>query len=218
MKITSKIFLCIAAIAMVSLFSACEKEDYGSSSEKQYVHVDDIQINVESVDFVMGVNGTSAIVPKLSPSSVTPQDLVWTSSNPSVVTVDNNGVLTAHSDGEAVITIASQDRSIVKTCKVAVSHVKLTTLKLNNHDCILDEGQVMNLSVDLQPTNAYYQNVAWRTDKPSVATVENGKVTAVRAGTANIIVSCIDGLVDTCKVTVSSTENVTYKPYEKVEW
>ena len=179
MKITSKIFLCIAAIAMVSFFSACEKEDYGSSSEKQYVHVDDMQINVESVDFVMGVNGTSAIVPQLSPSTVTPQDLVWTSSNPSVVTVDNNGVLTAHSDGEAIITIASQDRSIVKTCKVAVSHVKLTTLKLNYDDYTLREGGVMNLSVALQPANAYYQNIAWRTEDASVATVENGKVIKV---------------------------------------
>ena len=219
MKITSKIFLCIAAIAMVSFFSACEKEDYGSSSEKQYVHVDDMQINVESVDFVMGVNGTSAIVPQLSPSTVTPQDLVWTSSNPSVVTVDNNGVLTAHSDGEAIITIASQDRSIVKTCKVAESHVKLTTLKLNYDDYTLREGGVMNLSVALQPANAYYQNIAWRTEDASVATVENGKVTAVRAGKVDIIASCLDGLEDTCHVTVkSNTENITFDPYVKVEW
>lgn len=204
---------------MTSFFSACESEDYGSgSSEKKYVHVDDIQVDVESVDFMLGVNGTATIVPQLSPSTVTPQDLIWTSSNPSVVTVDNNGVLTAYSDGDAVITISSQDRSIVKTCKVAVKHVELETLKLNNNACILNEGQVMNLSVTLLPANAYYQNVAWRTDKPSVATVENGKITAVRAGTANIIVSCIDGLVDTCKVTVSSTENVTFDPYEKVEW
>jgi uncharacterized protein YjdB len=219
MKITSKIFLCIAAIAMVSFFSACEKEDYGSSSEKQYVHVDDMQINVESVDFVMGVNGTSAIVPQLSPSSVTPQDLVWTSSNPSVVTVDNNGVLTAHSDGEAVITIASQDRTIVKTCNVSVSHVKLTTLKLSYKDYTLQEGGVMNLSVALHPANAYYQNIAWRTGDASVATVENGKVTAVRAGKVDIIASCLDGLEDTCHVTVkSNTENITFDPYVKVEW
>ena len=204
---------------MVSLFSACEKEDYGSSSEKQYVHVDDIQINVESVDFVMGVNGTSAIVPQLSPSSVTPQDLVWTSSNPSVVTVDNNGVLTAHSDGEAVITIASQDRTIVKTCNVSVSHVKLTTLKLSYKDYTLQEGGVMNLSVALHPANAYYQNIAWRTGDASVATVENGKVTAVRAGKVDIIASCLDGLEDTCHVTVkSNTENITFDPYVKVEW
>lgn len=219
MKITSKIFLCIAAIAMVSLFSACEKEDYGSSSEKQYVHVDDIQINVESVDFVMGVNGTAAIIPQLSPSTVTPQDLIWTSSNPSVVTVDDNGVLTAHSDGEAVITIASQDRTIVKTCNVSVSHVKLTTLKLSYKDYTLQEGGVMNLSVALHPANAYYQNIAWRTGDASVATVENGKVTAVRAGKVDIIASCLDGLEDTCHVTVkSNTENITFDPYVKVEW
>jgi uncharacterized protein YjdB len=144
---------------------------------------------------------------------------VWTSSNPSVVTVDNNGVLTAHSDGEAVITIASQDRTIVKTCNVSVSHVKLTTLKLSYKDYTLQEGGVMNLSVALHPANAYYQNIAWRTGDASVATVENGKVTAVRAGKVDIIASCLDGLEDTCHVTVkSNTENITFDPYVKVEW
>lgn len=204
---------------MASFFSACESEDYGSSSEKQYVHVDDIQINVESVDFVMGVNGTAAIVPQLSPSTVTPQDLIWTSSNPSVVTVDNNGVLTAHSDGEAIITIMSQDRSLARSCKVSVSHVKLTTLQLDYEDYTMQENAEMTLSVTKAPANAYYQNVAWRTTNASVATVENGKVTAVRAGKADIIVSCMDGLEDTCHVTVkSNTENVTFKPYEKIKW
>lgn len=219
MKILSKIFLCGAGIAMASFFSACESEDYGSSSEKQYVHVDDIQINVESVDFVMGVSGTAAIVPQLSPSTVTPQDLVWTSSNPSVVTVDNSGMLIAHSDGEAVITIASQDRSIVKTCNVSVSHVKLSLLQLNHKEYTLQEGGEMTLSVALQPANAYYKNVAWRTTKASVATVENGKITAIRAGEADIIASSIDGLEDTCHVTVkSNTENVIFNPYVKGEW
>lgn len=219
MKMTSKIFLCIASIAMASFFSACESEDYGSSSEKQYVHVDDIQINVESVDFVMGVNGTAAIVPQLSPSTVTPQDLIWTSSNPSVVTVDNNGVLTAHSDGEAIITITSQDRTIVKTCKVSVSHIKLTTLQLDYEDYTMQEGAEITLSVTKQPANAYYQNIAWKTTNASVATVENGKVTAVRAGKVDIIASCMDGLEDTCHVTVkSNTENVIYNPYVKGEW
>ena len=216
---TSKIFLCIAGIAMVSFFSACESEDYGSSSEKQYVHVDDIQINVESVDFVMGINGTATIVPQLSPSTVTSQDLIWTSSNPSVVTVDNNGVLTAHSDGEAVITIASQDRTIIKTCMVSVSHIRLTTLQLDYEDYTMQEGAEMSLSVTKQPANAYYQNIAWRTTNASVAIVENGKVTAVRAGKADIIASCLDGLEDTCHVTVkSNTENVIFNPYVKVEW
>lgn len=219
MKIISKIFLCIAGVAMVSLFSACESEDYGSSSEKQYVHVDDIQINVESVDFVMGVNSTGTIVPQLSPNTVIPQDLIWTSSNPSVVTVDNNGVLTAHSDGEAVITIASPDRSLVRTCKVSVSHVKLTMLQLDYEEYALQEGGVMTLSVAKQPENAYFQNVSWRTTDASVVTVQEGKVTAVRAGKADIIVSCMDGLEDTCHVAVkSNTENVTFNPYVKVEW
>ena len=204
---------------MASFFSACESEDYGSSSEKQYVHVDDIQINVESVDFVMGVNGTAAIVPQLSPSTVTPQDLIWTSSNPSVVTDHNNGVLTAHSDGEAIITITSQDRTIVKTCKVSVSNIKLTTLQLDYEDYTMQEGAEIALSVTKQPANAYYQNIAWRTTNASVATVENGKVTAVRAGKVDIIASCMDGLEDTCHVTVkSNTENVIYNPYVKGEW
>lgn len=221
MKIISKISLCLASLAMVSMFSACDSEDYGNgnSDAKQSVHVDDIQIKVESVDFVMGVNGTATLEALISPSTVTPQDLVWTSSNPAVVSVDNLGVLTAHSDGEAIITVSSQDYSLARTCKVTVSHVKLALLKLNYDEYNMQEGAELDLSVTKQPSNAYYQNITWKTTNSAVAVVSEGKVTAVRAGKADIIASNLDGLTDTCHVTVASnTENVTFKPYEKVEW
>lgn len=221
MKMISKISLCLASLAMVVMFSACDSEDYsnGNSDAKQYVHVDDIQINVESVDFVMGINGTATLEALISPSTVTPQDLVWTSSNPAVVSVDNLGVLTAHSDGDAVITVSSQDHSVYKTCKVTVSHVKLTELKLNYDAYGMHEGAELNLSVTKQPANAYYQNITWKTTNSAVAVVSEGKVTAVRAGKADIIASNLDGLADTCHVTViSNTENVTFEPYNKVEW
>ena len=221
MKMTSKISLYLASLAMVAVFSACDSEDYGngSSSEKQYVHVDDIQIVNESMDFVMGINGTATLEAIVSPSTVSPQDLVWTSSNPAVVSVDNLGVLTAHSDGEAVITVSSQDYSLCKTCKITVSHVKLTELKLDYDDYNMQEGAEFTLSVTKQPANAYYQNITWKTTNSAVAVVSEGKVTAVRAGKADIIASNLDGLADTCHVTViSNTENVTFKPYDKVEW
>ncbi len=219
MKMISKIFLCLLGMAMLTVFSACESEDYGTNNVQETVYVDDIKVSVESVDFVMGVNNSTTLAVVLSPSTVTPQDLIWTSSNPSVVSVDNSGVLTAFSDGEAIITISSQDRSVVKTCNVKVSHVKLSTMKLNINEYQLQEGGELTLSVTKEPNNAYFQNISWRSTDTSVAVVDNGNITAVRAGKVDIIASCLDGLEDTCHVTVlSNTGNVTFKPYEKVEW
>lgn len=51
-----------------------------------------------------------------------------------------------------------------------------------------------------------YGEVTWSSDNDTVATVENGVVTAVGAGNATITVTAADGLTDTCVIEVLSSE------------
>jgi hypothetical protein len=73
-----------------------------------------------------------------------------------------------------------------------------------------DIGSTRPLTVDVQPENATNKELRWRSDRPSVAKVENGVITAVGFGDATITVTTVDGgLTDTFRVAVLTPENET---------
>jgi len=84
--------------------------------------------------------------------------------------------------------------------KVAVTGVSLKPNTLS-----LKVGEAETLSAVVIPANADNKTVSWSTSDPSVATVANGLVTAVKEGSATITVTTIDGgKTATCAVTVSA--------------
>ena len=131
--------------------------------------------------------------------------ITYTSSNPAVATVDQNGKVTAVSEGEAVITV-SMDETIkswyaaaTRSYNVVVKELKIidkSTMKMR----VGDTGQ---LTATLAP-DATDKTVTWSSDKPAIASVDaTGKVTAVAVGTATITAKAGDKTA-TCTVTVNN--------------
>ena len=79
-------------------------------------------------------------------------------------------------------------------------------VSLDKTELALTVGDTQTLTATITPDDANNKNVSWSSDKPSVATVdENGTVTAVAAGTANITVKTVDGeKTAVCAVTVTA--------------
>ena len=83
----------------------------------------------------------------------------------------------------------------------------------------LTEGETAVLTATIYPENATEKIVSWTTSNAEVATVENGTVTAVAVGTAEIIVVTANGQTASCAVTVKATnmdgdiENIEEKPW-----
>jgi uncharacterized protein YjdB/endonuclease I len=91
-----------------------------------------------------------------------------------------------------------------RAAAVAVTSVSLapTTLALN-------VGQTSILVATISPTNATNKAVTWSSNNNSIATVANGVVTAVAAGSATITVTTADGgHTATCAVTVTNVKTV----------
>ena len=86
------------------------------------------------------------------------------------------------------------------------SAVAVTGVTLNKSELTLEEGTSEQLTATVAPTNATNKTVSWSSDKPDIASVDaTGKVTAKKAGTANIIVTTEDGSKTAeCKVTVTA--------------
>lgn len=123
--------------------------------------------------------------------------LTWSSSNSAVATV-SNGKVTAKSAGTAVITVT--DGVKTSQCMVTITKTetpKEVTLKLAKSSLDLKVGGSETLSV----TYTGDKSLSWTSSNTAVATVKNGKVTAVSAG--NAVISVTDGVKTVqCRVTV----------------
>lgn len=97
------------------------------------------------------------------------------------------------------------------------STVAVTSVSLNKSSLTLEPGGSETLTATVAPSNATDKTVTWSTSNSGVATVENGKVTAVKEGEATIT-SKAGGKEASCKVTVKkaviAVESVTLNKTE----
>ena len=150
---------------------------------------------------------TLTLTAKVSPADADNPAVTWSSDKPKVAKVDENGKITALSKGTAVITCTAKDGSGVKaTCTVTVKDALVTKITLNKTKATLKVGKTLKLKVKkFAPASPLNSKVKWTSNKPKIAKVDkNGKVTALKKGTAIITCAAQDGSKKkaTCKITV----------------
>lgn len=88
-----------------------------------------------------------------------------------------------------------------------VTEVKVTGVSLDKTSVELAVGETLTLVATVQPADATNKNVTWASDHPEVVSVDNGKVTAVAAGTATVTVTTVDGgYTASCTVVVKPVD------------
>ena len=152
---------------------------------------------------------TATLVATVVPSNATNKKVIWSSNNSSVATVEN-GTVIAVSGGNATITVTTEDGNHPATCEVVVTDlVPVTGVTLSQTELSLEKGETADLTATVSPADATNQKVTWSSNNTTVATVENGKVTAVSGGKATISVTTEDGNhTATCEVTVTEEDVV----------
>ena len=114
---------------------------------------------------------------------------------------EQNVTCTVDQNGNVSISVAKGGKYVLKK-KISVA-VKVKSVSLNKTKLTLKPGESFTLKATVLPADATNKGVEWESKKTSVATVKDGKVTAKKAGTADIIVKTKDGgFKATCKVTV----------------
>lgn len=163
-------------------------------------------VGLNKTELALEVGKTGTLEAIVEPSDATNKNVTWSSSNSEVATVDN-GVVTAVSAGTAIITVTTEDGAKTATCKVTVNApqtVPVTGVTLDKTSLDLKTGDNTTLTATVNPESATNKDVTWISDKPEIAAVEGGTVTAKAEGTATITVTTIDGgKIATCKVTVT---------------
>ena len=192
----------------------------GCTEDPAPIAVASVRLNYTSMTLVEGDNQT--LMATILPSNAENQNVLWSSTNVSVATVAE-GVVTAIKPGSATIIVATEDGGKTATCSVTVKAkvYPVTGVTLDKTSYELTEGDAFTLTATVNPSNATNKAVRWTSSQPSVATVSNGTVTALQAGTTVITVTTEDGgKTATCSVTViipvtSVSLNVTKMTIEK---
>lgn len=136
-------------------------------------------------------------------ASVEPADtgfeITWTSDNPDVASVDENGLVTGVANGYA--TISAKAGGKTGSCSITVIGQPLESIDLVEESLNLTEGDEVALTLKISPEGAAYNHIAWTSSAPEIVSVSNGTIKALREGHATIEVD-VDGMTDECTVNV----------------
>ncbi len=173
-------------------------------------HVKSIAIQEDDLTRVLvAQNGTKRLGVSVEPSYAENQSVTWTSSDPSVASVDDNGIVTGHKAGAScTITAVSKDNSnAVSSCTVFVPNaVNSITLNKTSLDIMVEE--TFQLTYEVDPQDTPYKDVIWTSSNPSVASVaSDGIVTGVAASETPVTITATS--VATPSVSASCTVYVS---------
>ena len=164
-------------------------------------------ITLDQTAVTLKATETATLTATVLPETTTNKEVVWTSSDNEVASVEN-GVVTAHKVGTATITATTTDGSeLTATCEVTVEETLATSITLDQSAVILKATETATLTATVLPETTTDKGVVWTSSDNEVASVENGVVTAHKVGTATITATTTDGseLTATCEVTVEAT-------------
>lgn len=167
-------------------------------------------IDVSSIGFnksiyEVGINSTAQSIINYNPSNATYKAVTFVSSNPSVATVDENGLIKGISAGNTVITATTKHGNAKATVNVRVKNIPASSVSLNQTEVSLNKNGIFTLSAQVNPNNASDKTVNYSSNNNNVAVVDKyGTITAKESGTAIITVTPNGGgASSTCIVRVS---------------
>ena len=158
-------------------------------------------ITLDQTSASLKVGETVTLTATVNPSDATDKTVTWSTTDATVATV-SNGVVTAKKVGTATITAKAGDKTA--TCTITVVPTPVTSVTLNQTSAQLKAGETVTLTATVNPSDATDKTVTWSTTDATVATVNNGVVTAKKVGTATITAKAGDKTA-TCAVTVVAT-------------
>lgn len=175
-------------------------------TKKIMVTVSEVPVESVSLDKSQAsihVGETVSLVKTITPSNATNKDVTWTSSDISVATVSDSGVVTAKKAGKTTITVTTNNNMTAK-CIVTVleNDVPITAITLNKTSIYTTVDDKIIIEATIEPANATNKKITWETSDPNVATVSDGVVLTKGVGTATITATTNNGKKATCKVTV----------------
>lgn len=173
-------------------------------------------IYLDSTNYSLRVGGThQTVVEALNEEDnsryVVTEDLTFSSADSEIASVDENGLVTAHSEGETVITVLYKTVPVQITVKVSYVAPVLVNIASESNKYTLEKGKTQQTVIKAVYDDDTYlpltDDLVFTSLDESIATVDhNGLITAKSAGTVQIKVSYSD-ITIVIEVTVKDNAN-----------
>jgi uncharacterized protein YjdB len=165
-----------------------------------------VGVSIGKSETTISVNGVETLNHTVSPQNATNKNVMWSSNDTSVVTVDGNGKITGISAGSATVTLTSEDGGFTSSCVITVSNetIAVTGVSLNKTALTVSVNGTEQLSATVAPENATDKNVTWSSNASDIVTVNaEGLITGIAVGTATVTATSEDGgFTASCVITV----------------
>lgn len=174
-----------------------------------HVPVKDVALNENNLTLNVGEKTT--LIATVTPEEAVNKAVKWESSNEEVVTVDENGQISAIRSGEAVITVTTLEGNYQDTCNVKVKEpvtiIPVKGIAIDNTSAEIGIGQRINILATISPENATNKNISWTSSDENVATVDgSGNIIGLAAGNTTITATTEDGGYSAqCEIVVKET-------------
>lgn len=189
-------YLFAAAMACL-MMSGCNEESV--PEENGPVSVSEVVLSQTEAEIPR--DGSLQLTFSVLPDNAEYDLAVWESSDEEIAAVDDNGLVTGVSVGEAAVSVTVD--GVKAECRVSVVGIPVESVELSENELALTKGETAQLTAVVLPENADNRTVSWTTTDAGVAAVDSdGLVTAVAAGTATIKASAGNVSAE-CTVTVS---------------
>lgn len=163
---------------------------------------------ITSEDGKIFVTDELQLAAEILPADHTYSLITWGTSDPSVATVDENGLMTATGEGHVTIYAAANDKSGVRgsiefDINKYIEAEEIDIQPVTDPVCV-NLGDIV-LDVTYAPAGATIGSVEWSSDDETVATVRRGVVTPRGFGSCNITAKCLKtGFTKTISFSVES--------------
>ncbi len=171
------------------------------------------EITLEKEKTILYVDETEDLIVTVNPEDATNKKLIWESDDETVVTVDENGKITAIGEGTATVTVTSEDDPTKKDTIIVKVKIPVEDIVIENEDTEIAIGEELQLTVTVNPDTASVKDLEYTSSNESVAKVDNfGKIIPVGEGTTVITVTSKDNpeITETITITVVMYK-VTYE-------
>jgi len=188
---------------------------------KEPVKVTGISLNFTTAN--LKKDETLQLAATVSPADASNKNIAWASSDKSIATVNDDGLVTAVAYGSVSVTCTAQDGSGKQaTCAVTVKEpVKVTGISLSFTTANLKKDETLQLAATVSPADADNDSVTWSSSDEKIATVDTtGLVVAVDYGKA--VITCMakdgSGVKSTCDITVAKPDNWINSGNYAISW
>ena len=169
------------------------------------IEIPAVSVSLDSTTIHMSTGDRYFFMTTIVPSNATQKELLWSSSNPAVATVDN-GTVNAVSEGTTIIRVTLANTELYFECAVIVKKrvIPVSGITLNKSSIKLLPGATQKLIASVNPDDATNKNVIWISSDSTIAVVDSGLVKAINVGETTVKVLTEDGKKSAeCKVVVS---------------